>query len=243
MLFTKPVFDTARRMGAYYCGFADISALTSSIPDLEGYRVHDYPAAVSVGIALSDQIINSLPNRDDVSVYQAYCRHYDETNHHLDSIATEICSIIEDFGYKTYHVPASSPRGPDGLTSEFSHKIAAHQAGHGWIGKSALLITPEHGPRVRWVTVLISAPIHQEKEPMDEQCGRCKACTQICPVHAISGIPFDAEDPGAFRFDREACNRGFSDRKKMGLLAICGLCVYVCPYGKRSTNNEAYTSK
>ncbi|ABD39973.1 4Fe-4S ferredoxin, iron-sulfur binding protein [Methanospirillum hungatei JF-1] len=243
MLFTKPVFDTARRMGAYYCGFADISALTSSIPDLEGYRVHDYPAAVSVGIALSDQIINSLPNRDDVSVYQAYCRHYDETNHHLDSIATEICSIIEDFGYKTYHVPASSPRGPDGLTSEFSHKIAAHQAGHGWIGKSALLITPEHGPRVRWVTVLISAPIPQEKEPMDEQCGRCKACTQICPVHAISGDPFGTKEPGSFRFDRAACSKGFSDRKKMGLLAICGLCVYVCPYGKRTTNNEAYTSK
>lgn len=232
MPFTKPVFDTAQRMGAYYCGFADISAFTSSIPDLEGYQVSDYPSAVSVGIPLSDEIIDYLPNRDDSAVYQAYCRHYDETNRLLDTIAAEIYTIIRDFGYDTYHVPASSPRGPDELTSEFSHKIAAHQAGHGWIGKSALLITPEHGPRVRWATVLTNAPVYQEKEPMEEQCGLCRACMQICPTQAISGTPFDAKDPGAFRFDREACKRGFSDRKKIGLPAICGLCVYICPYGR-----------
>ena len=41
----------------------------------------------------------------------------------------------------------------------FSNKLAAHLAGLGWIGKSCLLITPQVGPRVRWVSVLTEAPL------------------------------------------------------------------------------------
>ncbi|MCK9565162.1 MAG: hypothetical protein M0Q43_03825 [Methanothrix sp.] len=63
----------------------------------------------------------------------------------------------------------------------FSHKLAAHMAGLGWIGKSCLLITPEAGPRVRWASVLTDAPMKATGYAMAERCGECRKCVDVCP--------------------------------------------------------------
>jgi epoxyqueuosine reductase QueG len=115
----------------------------------------------------------------------------------------------------------------------FSHKMAAHLAGLGWIGKSCLLITPQVGPRVRWVSVLTDAPLEVTGEPMVEQCGSCQECVEICPVQAFTGRPFREEEPREMRYDAGKCDRYFRKMKeKNGDLAICGLCLYVCPHGR-----------
>ena len=82
----------------------------------------------------------------------------------------------------------------------FSHKLAAHLAGLGWIGKSCLLVTLEVGPRVRWASVLTDAPL-MAGEPLEERCGECRGCVEVCPAGAFSGRSFFFDEPRAARFD------------------------------------------
>jgi hypothetical protein len=61
-----------------------------------------------------------------------------------------------------------------------AHKLAAHLAGLGWIGKSCLLLTEQFGPRVRFVSVLTDAPL-EAGSPLDKPCGKCQVCIDACP--------------------------------------------------------------
>jgi epoxyqueuosine reductase len=86
----------------------------------------------------------------------------------------------------------------------FSHKLVAHLAGLGWIGKSCLLVTLEVGPRVRWASVLTDAPL-MAGEPLEERCGECRGCVEVCPVGAFSGRSFFSDEPRAARLDVFKC--------------------------------------
>ncbi len=100
--------------------------------------------------------------------------------------------------------------------------------------KSCLLITPDHGPRVRWVSILTDAPLHPTGSPIEPQCGDCTACVDICPQHAFTGRIFYKDEPRKARFDAAACDGYFREMKKKKSVAVCGLCLYVCPYGRKS---------
>jgi epoxyqueuosine reductase len=70
-------------------------------------------------------------------------------------------------------------------------------------------------------------------EPMAEQCGSCQECVEICPVQAFTGQPFREEELREVRYDASKCDRYFGKMKeKNGDLAVCGLCLYVCPHGR-----------
>ncbi|UCG16502.1 MAG: epoxyqueuosine reductase, partial [Phycisphaerales bacterium] len=121
----------------------------------------------------------------------------------------------------------------------FSHKLAAHLAGLGWIGKSCLLITPEVGPRVRWTTVLTDAPLATTGEAMDERCGDCDQCVEICPAGAVTGRAFRADEPRDARFDTSKCDGYFATMKEQDPeTAVCGMCLYVCPHGRRHAGSD-----
>ncbi|MCA1917516.1 4Fe-4S double cluster binding domain-containing protein [Methanospirillum hungatei] len=115
----------------------------------------------------------------------------------------------------------------DRICSLFSHKLAARKAGFGWIGKSCMLITPEHGPRVRWGSVLTEAPLPAVSDPMDERCGSCQACVDICPVKAYTGASFREGDPRKVRFAAELCDRYFHEMKERNEELVCGLCLSI----------------
>ena len=126
------------------------------------------------------------------------------------------------------------------LCGVFSNKLAAHMAGLGWIGKSCLLVTPEAGPRVRWATVLTDAPLEATGRPMDDRCGDCEACVEICPAGAFTGRPFREEEPREARFIAHRCKAYFRRMEETRDPAVCGLCLYVCPHGRdASPGNES----
>ena len=60
-------------------------------------------------------------------------------------------------------------------------------AGMGWIGKCALLITPEFGSAVRLTTILTDAPLTTAKPVTESACGECQECVDICPGAACTG--------------------------------------------------------
>ena len=121
----------------------------------------------------------------------------------------------------------------ENLLGIFSHKLAARLAALGWIGPSCLLITPEVGPRVRWVTVLTDAPL-ESNSPLPDRCADCQLCVKACPPQAFTGRPFDPQEPRDVRFDVHRCEEYRHDlRDQVTGVRTCGMCVYVCPHGQK----------
>jgi len=230
----------AQSLGADYCGVADLSAARDFIERQGGKRVAGYPRAVVMGIRLLDELVDLLPEREDPVVPGLYRHHtYDVVNQALDQIALRVANTIQGAGFGAFPVPASKRASDEHIAGIFSQKLAAHMAGLGWIGKSCLLVTPNHGPRVRWIAVLTDAPLTPTGTPMEPRCGNCTACVDICPVHAFTGRTFSPDEPREARFDAAACDRYFKNMEKDGGPATCGMCLYICPHGRRSADKTA----
>jgi len=222
-------------LGTDFFGVADLSPAHEAILEQGGPMVADFPWAISIGIAMLHTIVDQLPQRDNRAVAVSYRHHcYDVINQRLDLLTSQLSSSLQREGYRALPIPAARRMDDERLCAAFSHKLAAHLAGLGWIGKSCLLVTPELGPRVRWATVLTDAPLRATGKPLDERCGNCTDCVDLCPVKAFTGQPFQASEPREKRYDARKCDRYFASmREKDAELAVCGLCLYVCPYGRK----------
>ncbi len=228
--------DLASMWGADFFGVADLSLARDAILAQGGPALAHYPRAVSIGIALLHAMVDQLPARAERAVAVGYRHHcYDLVNYRLDLIASRLSNVLQRKGYRALPVPASKQVDDERLCAVFSHKMGAHLAGLGWIGKSCLLVTPEMGPRVRWASVLTDAPLTPTGQPMEERCDTCAECVVICPVKAFTGQPFRENEPREARYDAGKCDRYFAQMKKKDAeLAVCGLCLYICPYGRQS---------
>jgi epoxyqueuosine reductase len=234
MTFDEELTDLGLSLGADFWGVADLGPAEADIIAQGGTLVAGFPRAISIGIGLFHPIVDQLPRRADRAVATSYKHHcYDFINFRLDYISSRLSSILQKAGHRALPVPASKRADDERICGVFSHKMAAHLAGLGWIGKSCLLVTPEAGPRVRWATVLTDAPLEVTGEPLDERCGTCRQCVEICPVAAFTGEPFRPGDPREVRFDAQKCDRYFDEMHRTQAWAVCGMCVYVCPHGRK----------
>ena len=217
-----------------YFGVADLSPAHDFIHAQGGSRAGRYPRGVVAGIRLQDSVVDLLPEKDREGAILYRHTAYDVVNTALDQAALRIAHVLQRKGYEAFPVPASKRTDDEHIRGIFSQKLAAHLAGLGWIGKSCLLVTPDHGPRVRWVTVLTDAPLRPTGAPLEQRCGECTACVDICPVHAFTGKPFSPDEPREARFDATACDRYFRKlEKEHGISGVCGMCVWVCPHGRK----------
>jgi epoxyqueuosine reductase QueG len=223
----------ATSLGADYFGVADLTPAHDFIHEQGGECVSRYPRGVVIGMRLLDSLVDLLPEDDKAAAILYKHNSYDVVNQSLDQIALRVANMLQHAGYSAFPIPASKRTDDERICGVFSQKLAAHLAGLGWIGKSCLLVTPDHGPRVRWVTVLTDAPLKPTGLPMKPQCGECTACVDICPEHAFTGRPFNPEEPRKERFDAAACDRYFKEQEKKQGVAVCGLCLWVCPHGQK----------
>jgi epoxyqueuosine reductase len=65
-----------------------------------------------------------------------------------------------------------------------AEKPMAERAGVGWYGKHGIIVTKHFGS---WVVLgeLITNVKLEEDGPLDESCGGCRACVEVCPTKAI----------------------------------------------------------
>lgn len=220
-----------REAGVDLFGFADLTAAHSFILAQGGEHIVRFPRALSLGMRLLDSVVDELFRHEEPSAIYTYRGLYNSVNASLDRAALMVAKYLQEADFKAYPIPASQTVNPKRLEGAFSHKLAAHLAGLGWIGKSCLLITPQYGPRVRLATVLTDAPL-QTGKPIPSRCGDCEKCVEICPVKAFTGVAFNPSEPREVRFKAHLC-KGYTD-KRAELLGegLCGLCVYVCPWGR-----------
>lgn len=226
----------AKARGMAFLGVADLSEARDFIVQQGGDSLSEYPLALSFGYRLLNNAVDSIKQHDDPAVAGHYWYYlYNIVNRYIDYTALELSTLLQDAGYKAFIIPNSYAQHTGRLAALFSHKLAAHLAGHGWIGKSALLITPEYGPRVRWGTVLTNARILPADKPFEgERCSSCTQCIDKCPVGAFTGLAFDSSKPRSNIFAAEKCDEYIIPTISAESRLHCGTCVYICPYGLKS---------
>jgi epoxyqueuosine reductase len=215
----------SKKEGADLFGVADLSVARDFIVQQGGELMGSFPRAVSLGMRISDTVLETH-SPEEPHAMSLYAQHiYDVVSPALNVVATRLAQHLERSGYRALPVPATKLYTPETLRSRFSHKLPAHLSGLGWIGKSCLLINPQYGPRVRWVSILTDAPLTADA-PLDKGCGTCRICAETCPSGAFTGKEFSPSDPVEARFDRRKCH-------DYRVTHPCGMCVLCCPVGKR----------
>jgi len=143
---------------------------------------------------------------------------------------------LQSDGFSALPIPASQVLDRKNWQGAISHKAVARMAGLGWQGKNLLLITPRHGSRVRLVTVLTDAALVCDA-PLKNRCGKCRRCSEACPVDAIKGVNTEhhyANRNEALNFKKCADKlvNDFAKHPDIGA-PICGICINVCPFGQK----------
>ncbi|MFB0519493.1 MAG: epoxyqueuosine reductase [Acidobacteriota bacterium] len=139
-----------------------------------------------------------------------------------------IKELLEAHGYQAHISPGSIAE------STIPLKLAAVRAGLGWQGKHSVVITPEYGSWVTFGGLMTNAPLDYDTPLGDENCGRCTACIDACPMGAIQA-PYIVE--------MSACIDDILNRPghipdeikhKIGNRIIsCDTCLEVCPHSAK----------
>jgi len=238
---TARIAGIAERLGAYRVGVASLEdpAVSAALREQGDEQLAAFPRAVSIAFRLQDAVVGRLPEEHRVPlVAKTYAFHvYQVVNALLDQAAALVAGTLQDAGYAAVSIPTSLSVDAAGFRGPLSHKLAARMAGLGWIGRSCLLVTPEAGPRVRFVTALTDAPL-TPGAPLSRDCGACTLCVEACPAGAFTGRPFDQTEPIEARMDVQACKDYRAEAKSESGTDICGVCVAVCPHGRRGRSHE-----
>ncbi|UCE75456.1 MAG: epoxyqueuosine reductase [Methanomassiliicoccales archaeon] len=208
---------------------------------LEGLLPKKYESLVygiTIGIKLDDKIIDKIVKGPTLE----YARHYNRTNNTLNKVALEVKNILTGHRRKAAIIKSTLdtkeeknyPNYYETLSVDFSHKTAATRSGLGWIGKTALFVSPRYGPRMRLVTVLTSQKMETGQPVKKSLCGDCDICVKKCPAQASNGRLWSVDMQREDFFDAFSCRSTAKELTKKRLKkddALCGICVAVCPIG------------
>ena len=227
--------ESIRAAGRFdFYGIADLGKYSEPLAAYGYPLAGDFSRAISIGVVLSHPIVDKIsvdPPFPAIGLYRHFC--YDVVNQKIDSMLLRIAGVVSAQGYDALPIPASGVTDPSRLFGSFSHKAAAHLSGLGWLGKNCLLINESAGPRARWGTVLTNAPLSPTGKPAGNKCGTCDVCVTSCPAGAFTGVEFNMEEKREVRYDAFKCDRYLSEREISTGYRVCGVCLAVCPFGKR----------
>jgi epoxyqueuosine reductase len=216
--FGSRLKKAALNMGASSVGIADLDLLKKKTPDLLNLVGEDFSRAVVLGMRLQEAAVSGIVDKPTT----IYFHNYRQLNYQLDSVALLLAGMIQDAGFRALAIPASQIVARDPMRGHISHKLLGWAAGIGFIGRNTLLIHPEYGARMRYVSILTDMPLKPDKPLSGEGCGPCKACISVCPAAAI----------GATRdeFNLHACFEKLTEFTRLSFIGqhICGVCVKAC---------------
>ncbi len=187
--------------------------------DIEMVEIEgNLPRAIVLGYRLSKAALDTIKDRPTL----IYKHHYKTVNWILDQTAGGLANFIQNKGYLALPIPASQTIDWGKQRGHISHKRLGMEAGLGFRGRNGLLVHPEFGSGVRYVSILTDLEFSpDEKSSLD--CGACRKCIEVCPANAISEEGCD--HPRCFQKLKE-----FVKIQGVGQY-ICGVCVRACDGG------------
>ena len=215
----------------YLVGCADLNGLLPDVPFRYG---------IVIGRRLDDEIMDGIEHGPT----RQYLEYYHKINTELAALMHEVKHQLMALGYDSYAVePTIHKRDAKDeaylqtLRTPVSHKMIATRAGLGWIGKTDLFVSKRFGPRIRLVSLLTNYPVEITGKPVDKsRCGKCEVCVLRCPATAATGQLWDIHTDRDVFYDARKCRdmcRKLSKKVGDPDAEICGICVSVCPVGKK----------
>ena len=113
------------------------------------------------------------PERAFISRYALGRDYHKLIRRRLQRLAERIEQAVGPFGYRAF--VDSAP---------VMEKAIAEKAGLGWIGKHSNLLNRDAGSWFFLGELYTDLPLPVDR-PVDEHCGSCRACLDICPTRAI----------------------------------------------------------
>jgi len=118
-------------------------------------------------------------------------------------------------------------------------RALAVRSGIGFLAKSAMVISPTHGPYLQLAELLTDEELPPDP-PAAGSCGTCTACLDACPTQAITA-PFQVDARRCLSYTTIE-QRGFIApelREAQGdWLFGCDVCLEVCPFTKKSARRS-----
>jgi len=197
-------------------GIADISKIKSEF-SLPKEITKSLDKAVCIGVRLSAGVFGDIVDKPT----KLYFHHYRTANVFLDQLSFKISNWIQRKDASALPIPASQIVDWQKQNAHLSHKMLGVQAGLGWVGRNNLLVNSDLGSKFRLATVLTNLAIKTDK-PVKKDCGKCRACIEVCPVGAIQDKKED--------FKHILCFEKLKEFQKANIVGqyICGICVKAC---------------
>lgn len=205
-----------------------------------GHRPQDYLPSVKSVIVLGVRVIDSILQTTPSGIYS---KHYDALNELLNSGAYKLVKWLEDKDYRSMYFPETDSyqilweqynAGYDSFVPCFNHMAAAVAAGLGKPGGCGVVLTPQYGPRQRWISIVTESPLNFGKEMKEEIClgkqgNSCGKCMEACPIKAIT------INAGT---DVRRCWITWTNLRDNGL--ACGVCIKACPIQREGEKSDEH---
>lgn len=210
--FLLKLEDFTRKQGVSSIGY---TKLPSSYVFKNKGALH--PNAIILTYEMDEDLIQQAPSVNTFEMIH-------ETYNKLGQASNALANFLRENGYSAH---ASHPLGGIVL-----YPPLAEAAGLGYRGFHGLIITPEHGPRVRLSAVFTSIenlPFNQEYNHswIGDFCQSCKRCVKTCPGEAMYDEPLTPNDEIITYVDQQKCFPYFL--RDHG----CTVCIKNCPFSKR----------
>ncbi len=264
---SKKLKEEARKAGAHLVGVASVDRFKEAP---KGHKPTDFlsnaESIVVVGLGIPLSIVKTIPS----SYYEEM---YHQLNSELRSIIYRVSSHLEGEGFDAFPV---NPDEPDYLRevkvlemkpepkvkmiASFSHRHAAVIAGLGEFTPASYVVVPRFGPRVRFASIITSAPLKPDPPLKNEftwglickpdKCGF--ACIKACPAKALPGDgSIDQFKCRSYRGPKTYTLKYFKEIEKLQVKGVpphiirlilpanyrlpvaqvCGICLKACPIG------------
>jgi epoxyqueuosine reductase QueG len=213
----QPVYDHALAMqlkkkayeiGVDLVGFANIERFENAPPKMSPQGILPSARTVMVCAIHHPDATIDLDGEESAHICDSYGVQI-AMNDKLDHISFTLACLLEDLGYRSVPIVSSNIwryKEYKDLKAVFapdiSHIYAAVTAGLSELGWNGLSLTPEYGPRNRFVSVITEAVI--EPTPLyrgEPLCDMCGACIRHCPteaftkeVHGVNNVRIEDKD-------------------------------------------------
>jgi epoxyqueuosine reductase len=204
MITSEQVKEYARSCGADVVGIGSMDRFDGAPPEMDPrYIFPEAQAIVGLAFRIHRGCFRGI---EEGTFWGAYASMGYAGINYRDApiVLRSLCSMLEDEGWESVPIqnmlflnslnPLHGKPNPvsravaEGLPAPdvmLHYRIAAYICGMGEIGFSKMFLTPEFGPRQRFVFLLTDAPL--EPDPIFEGglCDRCMLCVRDCTVGAL----------------------------------------------------------
>ena len=202
-------------LGVSKVGYANVEGLASEFTDL--------PNGISLVLKIPKETIQLVIDED----YEDYWKSFHKQIDILTEISLKGEEYIKNQGHNAFALTMTRNEcDMEKLLSILPYKTIATKSGLGWIGRSALFVTPEYGSAVALGAILTDMPLEFGNPITDSECDECENCQKACPVNAINPKKWNDRLNREDIIDIEACGEYIIDQYKIGL--GCTKCMSEC---------------